>query len=275
MTTVIVVVVVALVFFVTLCTVTFMVWKREEEMRTDSLRSIESNLQELGYRLSDDFGRSAASLRFPASSSGEHETRRNGTVYAADPFDWVRNQNADDLEERDVCIASDWEPEADDVNGEVPEVQAAGEQSRPNEQSVNDLSEPAVTSEGEMISADMEAGAPDALRTEGVLESDAPGTSETAEPDQPTEHELHETEETGISLDDIFSDSMGVSGENDIDDIIDIDDLAMLEELEDIDEYVNDYAADAMPEPENSVWYDIGQSGRRYTAEELDMLIKD
>ena len=76
-------------------------------------------------------------------------------------------------------------------------------------------------------------------------------------------------------MDDIFSDSMGVSGENDIDDIIDIDDLAMLEELEDIDEYVNDYAADAMSEPENSVWYDIGQSGRRYTAEELDMLIKD
>ena len=275
MTTVIVVVVVALVFFVTLCTVTFMVWKREEEMRTDSLRSIESNLQELGYRLSDDFGRSAASLRFPASSSGEHDTRRNGTVYAADPFDWVRNQNADDLEERDVCIASDWEPEADDVNGEVPEVQAAGERSRPNEQSVNDLSEPAVTSAGEMISADMEAGAPDALRVEGVLEEDAPETSVTAEPDQPTEHELHETEETGISLDDIFSDSMGVSGENDIDDIIDIDDLAMLEELEDIDEYVNDYAADAMSEPENSVWYDIGQSGRRYTAEELDMLIKD
>ena len=275
MTTVIVVVVVALVFFVTLCTVTFMVWKREEEMRTDSLRSIESNLQELGYRLSDDFGRSAASLRFPASSSGEHELRRNGTVYAADPFDWVRNQNADDLEERDVCIASDWEPEADDVNGEVPEVQAAGEQNRLNEQSVNDLSESAVTSAGEMISADMEAGAPDALRAEGVLESDAPETSETAELDQPTEYELHETEEPGISLDDIFSDSMGVSGENDIDDIIDIDDLAMLEELEDIDEYVNDYAADAMPEPENYAWYDIGQSGRRYTAEELDMLIKD
>ena len=76
-------------------------------------------------------------------------------------------------------------------------------------------------------------------------------------------------------MDDIFSDSMGVSGENDIDDIIDIDDLAMLEELEDIDEYVNDYAADAMSEPENSVWYDIGQSGRRYTAAELDMLLKD
>ena len=33
MTTIIVIVVVALVFFVTVCVVTFMVWKRETEMR--------------------------------------------------------------------------------------------------------------------------------------------------------------------------------------------------------------------------------------------------
>ena len=47
MTTIIIIVVVALVFFVTVCVVTFMVWKREAEMRTDSIRAIEDNLQRL------------------------------------------------------------------------------------------------------------------------------------------------------------------------------------------------------------------------------------
>ena len=52
MTTIIIIVVVALVFFVTVCVVTFMVWKREAEIRTDSIRAIESNLERLGDRLS-------------------------------------------------------------------------------------------------------------------------------------------------------------------------------------------------------------------------------
>ena len=51
MTTIIIIVVVALVFFVTVCVVTFMVWKREAEMRTDSIREIKDNLQRLEDRL--------------------------------------------------------------------------------------------------------------------------------------------------------------------------------------------------------------------------------
>ncbi len=38
-------------FFVTVCVATFMVWKREAEIRTDSIRAIESNLERLGDRL--------------------------------------------------------------------------------------------------------------------------------------------------------------------------------------------------------------------------------
>ncbi len=38
-------------FFVTVCVVTFMVWKREAEMRTDSIREIKDNLQRLEDRL--------------------------------------------------------------------------------------------------------------------------------------------------------------------------------------------------------------------------------
>ena len=52
MTTIIVVVVVALVFFVAVCVVSFMVWKRESEMRTDSIKAIEENLEKLTQELS-------------------------------------------------------------------------------------------------------------------------------------------------------------------------------------------------------------------------------
>ena len=54
MTTIIVIVVVALVFFVAVCVVSFMIWKRESEMRTDSIRAIEENLEKLTYGLSSD-----------------------------------------------------------------------------------------------------------------------------------------------------------------------------------------------------------------------------
>ena len=93
MTTIIIVVVVALVFFVALCVVTFMVWKREEEMRTDSLRSIEVNLQELGHRMSGDFSRLHSRRRqqydddYDSIPYRESRTPRNRTQ---DPFEWTR-----------------------------------------------------------------------------------------------------------------------------------------------------------------------------------------
>ena len=59
MTTIIVVVVVALVFFVSVCVAAFMVWKRESEMRTDSILAIEHNLEKLGATLTDDIGQEA------------------------------------------------------------------------------------------------------------------------------------------------------------------------------------------------------------------------
>lgn len=60
MTTIIIIVVVALVFFVTICVVTFMVWKREAEMRTDSIKAIENSLGEMLDGLAGD---QAASVR--------------------------------------------------------------------------------------------------------------------------------------------------------------------------------------------------------------------
>lgn len=57
MTTIITIVVVALVFFVTVCIVTFMVWKREAEMRTDSIKAIEHNVEEMLHELTGSSSR--------------------------------------------------------------------------------------------------------------------------------------------------------------------------------------------------------------------------
>jgi hypothetical protein len=54
MTTIIVIVVVALVFFVAVCIIAFMIWKREAEMRTDSIRAIEENLERLAREMSPE-----------------------------------------------------------------------------------------------------------------------------------------------------------------------------------------------------------------------------
>ena len=106
MTTIIVIVVVALVFFVTVCVVTLMIWKRETEMRTDSLRAIEQNLQEMLNEMND--GRQSKSW------TGRHEDEAEGTAgkivevsragsrdktvrrKSADPFAWVKAQGTGD-----------------------------------------------------------------------------------------------------------------------------------------------------------------------------------
>lgn len=69
MTTIITIVVVALVFFVTVCIVTFMVWKREAEMRTDSIKAIEHNVEEMLHELT---GGSSGEIRSRAKREEFH-----------------------------------------------------------------------------------------------------------------------------------------------------------------------------------------------------------
>ena len=102
MTTIIIIVVVALVFFVTVCVVTFMVWKREAEMRTDSIREIKDNLQRLEDRLTvetqpeeptplqddlhDEVCRPVLRAADPAVAGRSRRSR------SRDPFSWVRSE---------------------------------------------------------------------------------------------------------------------------------------------------------------------------------------
>ena len=53
MTTINIIVVVALVFLITLCIIALKIWKKESEIRTDSFRAIERNLEILGYSMMD------------------------------------------------------------------------------------------------------------------------------------------------------------------------------------------------------------------------------
>lgn len=102
MTTIIIIVVVALVFFVTVCVVTFMVWKREAEMRTDSIRAIESNLEKLGDKLEKESRQPKEEIenaglgginhfeKAEIQRSVQHASRRR---QSKDPFDWVRESS--------------------------------------------------------------------------------------------------------------------------------------------------------------------------------------
>ncbi len=85
MTTIITIVVVALVFFVTVCIVTFMVWKREAEMRTDSIKAIEHNVEEMLHELT-------------GGSSGELRNRAKREVFHRD-YNEPQHKTNDRVEE--------------------------------------------------------------------------------------------------------------------------------------------------------------------------------
>ena len=104
MTTIIIIVVVALVFFVTVCVVTFMVWKREAEMRTDSIREIKDNLQRLEDRLTvetqpeeptplqDDLHEEVCRPVLRAADPAAAGRSRRSRSRSRDPFSWVRSR---------------------------------------------------------------------------------------------------------------------------------------------------------------------------------------
>lgn len=118
MTAIIIVVVVALVFFVSICVVTFMVWKHETEMRTDSLRAIEKRLEVLGSKLAESGSTSdkaeAEELRenisrIAQTTESQYVFRKRG----ADPFSWMRS-NKDEhpvIEEKQREVENTFEPE--------------------------------------------------------------------------------------------------------------------------------------------------------------------
>ena len=234
MTTIIVVAIVALVFFVTVCVVTFMVWKRETEIRTDSIKAIERTMSDMAAELAD--------LNVDRTGYGGHDrprydagkvdmyswpdTRKNtgnesGNAFKKkkkDPFSWVRsNKNIEAAEDETVTVFRPMEGESRKLKWtEVTETVNANEK----EPDSNELSEEQMPQETEEYIPEPEEVIPE-------------------EPKEPV------------------SKSINLS-------FVDLEDLDNWEDIE----FFKSLSG-------RQTDYNMGRSGRKYTAEELEELIKE
>lgn len=222
MTTIIVIVVVALVFFVTVCVVTFMVWKRETEMRTDSIRAIEENLEKLEQKLSPDdadLRRQIGDIKDYYHRETDLRRRKSETRKSSDPFAWIRE---------DGCEVSEHAYEhKDDV---VYEKNISEEEMKETQPELSP--QPELPSSGE----------------QNLIEERYEKPQETANFEEP---EYEEPEYAEINLD--F-------------DISDFDENYFDEK---------DYRFGQTDNSSKKTEHDVGRSGKKYTAQELETLIKE
>lgn len=235
-TTIIVVAIVALVFFVAISVVAFMTWRQETQMRTDSLKGIELSLNEVLGELSE---------RRPASPPHgntdeiyqESFERRGGrkkgikkhggkrTTKDYDPFGWA-----------------DREPGIDVTVFRPSDIAVKPSEHR---------DEPSESAETEATEGSIKPEQHEQVKKEPKQEQSITEEAAGSEINRQQVH-IDENNEADKS-----------SGKADLG-FIDIDDLFDLEEIifEDIG---HDRSAD----------YNTGRSGRKYTAEELEALIKE
>lgn len=303
MTTLIVVAIVGLVFFVTICVAGFMVWKRETEIRTDSIGAIERSIGEVVNELSginseinaesdplvtaphqpmpmrdeygciyeapyDEYDRNYnRNYRAYGQTTRGSESRRTNNS-RKEPYEWVRS------DERNVGNVSVFRPErsasrrlrwteVSDAGGDEPVRQttrprpasrASGRFRRrkdaveipQNTDSVYEydieqepVTEPEYMAESREpdLNKDMNAG-------QKTADTDADNSPDTADEQKPSD-------EINLSLIDLDSiDSMN------------------LDEFEFFDND-NDEKSEARDD------YSTGRSGKKYTAQELESLIKE
>lgn len=253
MTTIIIIVVVALVFFVTVCVVTFMVWKREAEMRTDSIREIKDNLQRLEDRLTvetqpeeptplqNDLHEEVCRPVLRAADPAVAGRSRRSRSRSRDPFSWIRSEQ--EREETSQTEAQQPEP-----------LQQTAEMSI-----MPDVSEtpPQIIPEPEFY---LQERKPE------------PAAEDVAEPG-----DWDDAMDFDIDLPD-----GNAAAEMAADDITSADDIASMEiELPDLDLFTGLGTLDVNTEetvpadPPKNFGRDTGRSGKKYTAEELEALIKE
>ncbi len=235
MTTVIVVAIVALVFFVTVSVVTFMTWKRETEMRTDSLKGIENCLNEVLHELAGENAETIGRQRFygdrmegfyDSYSRIGNRTKKDTDIRKKksrkDPFSWVRAEDNEGLK-----VFRPDETQTRKVKWtEVP------------------VEEPIET--------------PRAEGSDNVLENLA------AEPE--INDPVAETPKEEQIKSEPSNDIPGMEFS-----FVDLDDIENID-LNEIDFREINYFKNAENVPAD---YNTGRSGRRYTAEELESLIKE
>lgn len=292
MTTIIIIVVVALVFFVTVCVVTFMVWKREAEMRTDSIRAIENNLERLGDRLTAEMPpeeyetlqeglhkescRPVSEPAPPAEPAAVRERPRRSR--SADPFSWVRSEQgsqenaqpesrAAEVQQAEPYPAEAWQQQE-------PLQQPAGLQTRQEPPGAAEASESRGTSGmpertvPEMVQPPEVSGVPEAPE---FAEIELPDLSEDpGVADLPEVPEWQETPEWQNPPD--AGETPEAPDENEPFMEIELPDLDLFSGLGTLDV---DTEGETPAQPSKQFGRDVGRSGKKYTAEELEMLIKE
>lgn len=251
MTTIIIIVVVALVFFVTVCVVTFMVWKREAEMRTDSIREIKDNLQRLEDRLTvetqpeeptplqddlhEEVCRPVLRDADPAVAGRSRRSR------SRDPFSWVRSeQEREETSQTEAQQPEEWpQPEPLQQTAEMsimPDVSETPPQIIPEPEFSLQERKPEPAAEDVAEPGDWD----DAMD----FDIDLPDGNAAAE----------------MAADNIASME------------IELPDLDLFTGLGTLD--VN--TEETVPaDPPKNFGRDTGRSGKKYTAEELEALIKE
>jgi len=241
MTAIIIVVVVALVFFVSICVITFMVWKHETEMRTDSLKAIEKRLETLGGSLAEE-GRisdrqTAEEIRRDISMiTREDESRHMFKQRGTDPFDWIRSSKEKSEEKSDEKEIS----QSSMIKEPEPELELVTEPAQNSATQVPKM-EHDKKKDRERIYAEIDLDFAE-IR-------DLVSEMKKIEEDQMTEVADESIEQTEEIL------------KEEIDEI----------QLSDFDESSNGF----YEETKIPMQYDVGRSGKKYTATELETLIKE
>ena len=268
MTTIIVVVVVALVFFVSVCVAAFMVWKRESEMRTDSILAIEHNLEKLGATLTDDIGQEALQEEtedFRQERQKERERQRILRTRGIDPFSWMRSDSGSQ-EEKEIS--------ADDQNrdgGTGRNSISAGRTDKADDVFAFESYDPEEYPDDTIVLPDLSIGEDDEYNdytTDNAADDTVRNFSNV-------DSRLNEREQIYADIDLDFAEEIS---EHDVRETGQESDHP--QEREYVPEDISDDILQEQTEPFSEVRkppisHDVGRSGRKYTAAELDMLIKE
>ena len=310
MTAIIVVVVVALVFFVAVCVVAFMIWKREAEMRTDSIRAIEENLERLTQEMSPEqdaqdrqvFAEKEAGISYMesliAQSAAGRPAGRRTRRREQDPFEWVR------------------------ANGEAVWSSSGSEQEKPDHGEGFDPYDSGLADSEAVLNCTLQ-NEPDNGKTEAAASGDhgadraelpAADTADPESADIQESSQMHDIRDDAGIDDDTDSSGEDALAEKTVSEDgrkksaltemqkmlkeLDVPELRKMPEmqmsgnedhgdreeqqdekesyeisLDFIDEM--DIASEQEQMPASRMGYDVGRSGRKYTASELEKLIKE
>lgn len=298
MTTIIVVVVVALVFFVAVCVVAFMIWKREAEMRTDSIRAIEENLERLTQEMSPEQERQSFAEReadvsymdsLIAQSAADRSSGRRTRTRGQDPFEWVR-ENGEIV--RSGSVTENERP------FRIHPASISGEdgQEQPDRGEATEMSDPVVQETDNAETGDNGEEEITAAQTEDIAVSETADEQEPSdEHDESDERDMHDMHDDAAGDDDkdtlpedpgeeVCRKKQALTEMQQMLKELKVPETGNLTEIQHDEEESCEISLDFTDEMDTDseqeqmasrMGYDVGRSGRKYTAAELEKLIKE